>query len=131
MKTTKTTVVMVVMVTHAYTHTYTVTHAYTIHIPITCRLDKEGILISLVSYLDDDEDDRDAGSDEEPNHDSPAGKSHDKANAIMAEVAKNEADKKEDATKDSSPETKDDEPTDKKTEAEADDGISGSHNENK
>ena len=42
--------------------------------------------------LDDDEDDRDEGSDEEPNHDSPAGKSHDKANAIMAEVAKNEAD---------------------------------------
>ena len=42
--------------------------------------------------LDDDEDDRDDGSDEEPNHDSPAGKSHDKANAIMAEVAKNEAD---------------------------------------
>ena len=31
--------------------------------------------------LDDDEDDRDDGSDEEPNHDSPAGKSHDKANA--------------------------------------------------
>jgi hypothetical protein len=42
--------------------------------------------------LDDDEDDRDEGSDEEPNHDSPAGKASDKANAVMAEVAKNEAD---------------------------------------
>ena len=42
--------------------------------------------------LDDDEDDRDEGSDEEPNHDSPAGKAHDKANAVMAEVARNEAD---------------------------------------
>ena len=42
--------------------------------------------------LDDDEDDRDDGSDEEPNHDSPAGKAHDKANAVMAEIAKNEAD---------------------------------------
>jgi len=44
--------------------------------------------------LDDDEDDdRDDGSDEEPNHDSPAGKAHDKASTVMAEVAKNEADK--------------------------------------
>ena len=52
--------------------------------------------------LDDDEEDRDDGSDEEPNHDSPAGKSHDKANAIMAEVAKNEADnQKANATLDS------------------------------
>ena len=32
----------------------------------------------------DDDDERDDGSDEEPNHDSPAGKAHDKANAVMA-----------------------------------------------
>lgn len=42
--------------------------------------------------LDDEEDGREEESDEEPNHDSPAGKAHDKANEVMAEVAKNQAD---------------------------------------